>query len=120
MLLLNAAVLVAFVPIIAATAVVDGAVATTIVSFAAAVVVAVNAAVTTVASLLICMLTLSQVSFCRNSKSEQEKVCQSIMDEITLLGKLQHPHLIKCLGATKHAGHFNIFLEWMAGKMVCN
>ena len=41
---------------------------------------------------------------------------QTIEDEISLLGRLQHPHLIKCLGATKHTGHFNIFLEWMPGE----
>ena len=42
---------------------------------------------------------------------------QTIMDEITLLAKLQHPHLIKCLGATQHTAHFNIFLEWMPGEL---
>ena len=56
-----------------------------------------------------------QVSFCRNSTEEQDKVTQTIEDEISLLGRLQHPHLIKCLGATKHTAHFNIFLEWMPG-----
>ncbi|EDO27976.1 predicted protein, partial [Nematostella vectensis] len=58
------------------------------------------------------------VSFCRNSKSEQDKVCQTIMDEIAILARLKHPHLIKCLGATRHTGHFNIFLEWMAGGSI--
>ena len=56
------------------------------------------------------------MSFCRNSTEEQDKVTCTIEDEITILGRLQHPHLIKCLGATKHTGHFNIFLEWMPGK----
>ena len=62
-------------------------------------------------------LLIYQVSFCRNSTEEQDKVRNTIEDEISLLGKLQHPHLIKCLGATKHTGHFNIFLEWMPGVL---
>ncbi|XP_032232180.2 mitogen-activated protein kinase kinase kinase 1 isoform X2 [Nematostella vectensis] len=64
------------------------------------------------------LMAVKQVSFCRNSKSEQDKVCQTIMDEIAILARLKHPHLIKCLGATRHTGHFNIFLEWMAGGSI--
>ncbi|RMX49549.1 hypothetical protein pdam_00017438 [Pocillopora damicornis] len=66
------------------------------------------------------LMAVKQVSFCRNSVEDQTKVTQTIEDEISLLGRLQHPHLIKCLGATKHAGHFNIFLEWMAGGSITN
>ncbi|XP_067027287.1 mitogen-activated protein kinase kinase kinase 1-like isoform X1 [Acropora muricata] len=64
------------------------------------------------------LMAVKQVSFCRNSTEEQEKVTHTIEDEISLLGRLQHPHLIKCLGATKHTGHFNIFLEWMPGGSI--
>ncbi|KAL9951014.1 hypothetical protein ACROYT_G043600 [Oculina patagonica] len=67
-----------------------------------------------------CLMAVKQVSFCRNSTEEQTKVTQTIQDEIFLLGRLQHPHLIKCLGATKHTGHFNIFLEWMPGGSITN
>lgn len=66
------------------------------------------------------LMAVKQVSFCRNSTEEQNKVTQTIEDEISLLGRLQHPHLIKCLGATKHTGHFNIFLEWMPGGSITN
>ena len=37
------------------------------------------------------------------------------MEEISIMSKVQHPNLTTCLGVTRHAGHFNIFLEWMAG-----
>ncbi|XP_068726656.1 mitogen-activated protein kinase kinase kinase 1-like [Montipora capricornis] len=66
------------------------------------------------------LMAVKQVSFCRNSTEEQEKVTCTIEDEISLLGRLQHPHLINCLGATKHTGHFNIFLEWMPGGSITN
>ena len=57
-----------------------------------------------------------QVSFDRNSEEKQNAVTQAIEDEVSFLGRLQHPHVIKCLGATKHAAYVNIFLEWMPGK----
>jgi len=66
------------------------------------------------------LMAVKQVSFCRNSTEEQDKVTHTIEDEISLLGRLQHPHLIKCLGATKHTAHFNIFLEWMPGGSITN
>ena len=31
------------------------------------------------------------------------------------MAKLQHPNIVRCLGATQQPGCFNIFLEWMAG-----
>ena len=57
-----------------------------------------------------------QVSFCRNSSDEQKKVIDTIKEEISIMSKVQHPNLTRCLGVTRHAGHFNIFLEWMAGS----
>ena len=35
-----------------------------------------------------------------------------------MLGRLQHPNIVRCLGATQVEGHFNIFVEWMAGTYV--
>ena len=68
--------------------------------------------------LQLCLLSISQlqVSFCRNSSDEQQKVIDTIMEEISIMSKVQHPNLTRCLGVTRHAGHFNIFLEWMAGQ----
>ncbi|XP_028404543.1 mitogen-activated protein kinase kinase kinase 1-like isoform X3 [Dendronephthya gigantea] len=61
------------------------------------------------------LMAVKQVSFCRNSSDEQQKVTDTIMEEISIMSKVQHPNLTTCLGVTRHAGHFNIFLEWMAG-----
>lgn len=61
------------------------------------------------------MIIFFQVSFCRNSLSEQEKVRKTVLDEINLLYRLRHPHVVQCLGATQHLGHFNIFMEIMPG-----
>ena len=41
----------------------------------------------------------------------------SIWTEIKVLAKLRHPYIIKFLGVTEHASYFNIFLEWMPGKL---
>ena len=32
-----------------------------------------------------------------------------------MLGRLRHPNVVRCLGAVHVQGHFNIFVEWMAG-----
>ena len=32
-----------------------------------------------------------------------------------MLGRLNHPNVVRCLGATQHDGHINVFVEWMAG-----
>ena len=34
------------------------------------------------------------------------------------MAKLQHPNIVRCLGATQQPGCFNIFLEWMAGVLI--
>ncbi|XP_046841347.1 mitogen-activated protein kinase kinase kinase 1-like isoform X2 [Xenia sp. Carnegie-2017] len=61
------------------------------------------------------LMAVKQVSFYRNSSNEQQKVTDVILEEIEILSKVHHPNITKCLGVTRHAGHFNIFLEWMAG-----
>ena len=55
------------------------------------------------------------MSFARNSESEQESVVAAITEEISMMGRLDHPHLVRCLGATRDGCHFNIFMEWMPG-----
>lgn len=64
-------------------------------------------------SLLVCSF---QISFCRNSPSEQEKVIEAITEEIHMMSRLNHPNVVRILGATKQGCHFNMFVEWMAGR----
>jgi mitogen-activated protein kinase kinase kinase 1 len=40
------------------------------------------------------------------------------MREIGLMLELDHPNIVRLLGATRHNGHFNVFVEWMAGGSV--
>ena len=56
-----------------------------------------------------------QISFCRNSEDEQRKVCEAVQTEIEMMGKLSHPNVVRCMGATQHANHFFMFVEWMPG-----
>ena len=65
------------------------------------------------------LMALKQVSFYRNTSRDQEKVTSCLMREIKLLVELDHPNIVRLLGATQHNGHFNLFVEWMAG-MYCN
>ncbi|WAR24323.1 M3K1-like protein, partial [Mya arenaria] len=61
------------------------------------------------------IMALKQISFCRNSRSEQEKVVEGITEEIHMMAKLSHPHIVRILGATRQGCHFNMFVEWMPG-----
>ncbi|XP_052775988.1 mitogen-activated protein kinase kinase kinase 1-like [Mya arenaria] len=64
------------------------------------------------------IMALKQISFCRNSRSEQEKVVEGITEEIHMMAKLSHPHIVRILGATRQGCHFNMFVEWMPGGSV--
>ncbi|XP_072045102.1 mitogen-activated protein kinase kinase kinase 1-like isoform X2 [Amphiura filiformis] len=64
------------------------------------------------------LMALKQVSFYRNTSKDQEKVTSCLMREIKLLVELDHPNIVRLLGATQHNGHFNLFVEWMAGGSV--
>ncbi|XP_013775829.1 mitogen-activated protein kinase kinase kinase 1-like [Limulus polyphemus] len=64
------------------------------------------------------LMAVKQVSFCRNSDEEQEKVMDAISEEIVLMAKLDHPNVLRILGATQQSGHYNVFIEWMAGGSV--
>ena len=57
------------------------------------------------------------MSFARNSENEQETVIATITEEISMMGRLDHPHLVRCVGATRDSCHFNIFMEWMPGNL---
>ena len=41
-----------------------------------------------------------------------------LREEVAMLGRLRHPNVVRCLGAVHVQGHFNIFIEWMAGMRV--
>ena len=55
----------------------------------------------------------------RNTQSQEEDELVRLKDEISMLGRINHPNIVRCLGATQHDGHINIFIEWMAGKTTC-
>ena len=57
-----------------------------------------------------------QVSYVRNTQKEQEEELNRLTQEVSMLGRLNHPNVVRCLGATQHDGHINVFVEWMAGR----
>ena len=57
-----------------------------------------------------------QVSYVRNTQKEEEEELNRLTQEVTMLGRLNHPNVVRCLGATQHEGHINVFVEWMAGE----
>lgn len=63
-------------------------------------------------------MALKQISYCRNSKSEQDTVIESVTEEIHMMAKLSHPNIIRIMGATRQGCHFNMFVEWMPGGSV--
>ncbi|OWF34833.1 mitogen-activated protein kinase kinase kinase 1-like isoform X2 [Mizuhopecten yessoensis] len=64
------------------------------------------------------IMAVKQISFCRNTPSEQEKVVEAITEEIHMMTKLNHPNIVRILGATRQGCHFNMFVEWMpAGSL---
>ena len=58
---------------------------------------------------------VAKVSYIRNTSSEEDEEQKRLFKEVALMAKLQHPNIVRCLGATQQPGCFNIFLEWMAG-----
>ncbi len=59
---------------------------------------------------------LVQVSFARNTESQEAEELSRLKDEVAMLGHINHPNIVRCLGATQHDRHINIFIEWMAGE----
>ncbi|KAG1655214.1 Mitogen-activated protein kinase kinase kinase 1 [Nymphon striatum] len=64
------------------------------------------------------LMAVKQAAFCRNSEEEQDKVMESITEEIMMMAKLDHPNIVNILGATQQGEHFNMFFEWMSGGSV--
>ncbi|XP_041357748.1 mitogen-activated protein kinase kinase kinase 1-like [Gigantopelta aegis] len=61
------------------------------------------------------LMAVKQISFCRNSPSEQESVIDAIKEEVQMMSRLNHPNIVRIFGATKQGCHFNMFVEWMPG-----
>ena len=55
----------------------------------------------------------------RNTDTQQEEELKRLREEIAMLGRMNHPNIVRCLGATQHETHINIFIEWMAGETQC-
>ncbi|ELU13287.1 hypothetical protein CAPTEDRAFT_184398 [Capitella teleta] len=64
------------------------------------------------------LMAVKQISFCRNSLSEQEKVIEAVHEEIEMMARLNHPNVVRILGATQQGFHFFMFVEWMPGGSV--
>ena len=64
------------------------------------------------------LMAAKQISFCRNSDEEQDKVEQLIREEVLLISKLQHPHVVRMYGAIQEGSHINVFVEWMPGGSI--
>ncbi|XP_067935526.1 mitogen-activated protein kinase kinase kinase 1-like isoform X2 [Watersipora subatra] len=64
------------------------------------------------------IMAVKQISFCRNSDSEQDTICKAVIDEIRMMATLNHSNIVRILGATQTGAHFNMFVEWMPGGSV--
>lgn len=53
----------------------------------------------------------------RNTSSEQEEVVEALREEIRMMSHLNHPNIIRMLGATCEKNNYNLFVEWMAGRL---
>ncbi|RXG69438.1 Mitogen-activated protein kinase kinase kinase 1 [Armadillidium vulgare] len=64
------------------------------------------------------LMAVKQLSVCRNSEEEQERVEAAVEEEIIMMSKLRHTNIVRLLGATRVASSFSVFSEWMAGGSV--
>ncbi|XP_072920560.1 mitogen-activated protein kinase kinase kinase 1 [Hemitrygon akajei] len=64
------------------------------------------------------LMAVKQVTYVRNTSTEQEEVVQTLREEIRMMGHLNHPNIIRMLGATCEKSNYNLFVEWMAGGSV--
>ncbi|XP_062333636.1 mitogen-activated protein kinase kinase kinase 1 [Osmerus eperlanus] len=64
------------------------------------------------------LMAVKQVTYVRNTSSEQEEVVEALREEIRMMAHLNHPNIIRMLGATCEKNNYNLFVEWMAGGSV--
>uniref|UniRef100_A0A8B9RV42 M3K1 kinase n=1 Tax=Accipiter nisus TaxID=211598 RepID=A0A8B9RV42_9AVES len=60
------------------------------------------------------LMAVKQVTYVRNTSSEQEEVVEALREEIRMMNHLNHPNIIRMLGATCEKSKYNLFIEWMA------
>ncbi|KAG8456604.1 hypothetical protein GDO86_002399 [Hymenochirus boettgeri] len=66
------------------------------------------------------LMAVKQVTYVRNTSSEQEEVVEALREEIRMMKNLCHPNIIRMLGATCEKSNYNLFIEWMAGGSVAH
>ncbi|KAM6111493.1 mitogen-activated protein kinase kinase kinase 1-like [Phoenicopterus ruber ruber] len=66
------------------------------------------------------LMAVKQVTYVRNTSSEQEEVVEALREEIRMMSHLNHPNIIRMLGATCEKNNYNLFIEWMAGGSVAH
>nr|XP_060617487.1 mitogen-activated protein kinase kinase kinase 1 isoform X1 [Anolis sagrei ordinatus] len=66
------------------------------------------------------LMAVKQVTYVRNTSSEQEEVVEALREEIRMMNHLNHPNIIRMLGATCEKSNYNLFIEWMAGGSVAH
>ncbi|XP_050769717.1 mitogen-activated protein kinase kinase kinase 1-like [Gymnogyps californianus] len=66
------------------------------------------------------LMAVKQVMYVRNTSSEQEEVVEALREEIRMMSHLNHPNIIRMLGATCEKSNYNLFIEWMAGGSVAH
>uniref|UniRef100_A0A673VS50 Mitogen-activated protein kinase kinase kinase 1 n=1 Tax=Salmo trutta TaxID=8032 RepID=A0A673VS50_SALTR len=64
------------------------------------------------------LLAVKQVTYVRNTSSEQEEVVEALREEIQMMAHLNHPNIIRMMGATCEKSNYNLMVEWMAGGSV--
>ncbi|KAJ7988198.1 hypothetical protein DPEC_G00321120 [Dallia pectoralis] len=64
------------------------------------------------------LMAVKQVTYVRNTPSEQEEVVTALREEIRMMAHLNHPNIIRMLGATCEKSSYNLMVEWMAGGSV--
>ncbi|XP_066458470.1 mitogen-activated protein kinase kinase kinase 1 isoform X2 [Eleutherodactylus coqui] len=66
------------------------------------------------------LMAVKQVTYVRNTSTEQEEVVEALREEIRMMSHLCHPNIIRMLGATCEKNNYNLFVEWMAGGSVAH
>uniref|UniRef100_A0A8D0HH26 Mitogen-activated protein kinase kinase kinase 1 n=1 Tax=Sphenodon punctatus TaxID=8508 RepID=A0A8D0HH26_SPHPU len=66
------------------------------------------------------LMAVKQVTYVRNTSAEQEEVVEALREEIRMMSHLNHPNIIRMMGATCEKSNYNLFIEWMAGGSVAH
>ncbi|KAM6293980.1 mitogen-activated protein kinase kinase kinase 1-like [Aegotheles albertisi] len=66
------------------------------------------------------LMAVKQVTYVRNTSSEQEEVVEALREEIRMMSHLNHPNIIRMMGATCEKSNYNLFIEWMSGGSVAH